>query len=76
MSRTVTEKLMYLDATGKAHPYRSWAEQANLWDEMLELFSISSVSDTADVVNRISSNKKLVREYLDACDAMEADVYK
>lgn len=73
----VSEKTVFADNTGKTHPYKSWAERANLEAKMCEEFSIWGDSiEVYQVLNLIDENKDLVRLYISKGEEMQNDVFE
>lgn len=60
---------------GTFHSGPKMAEQYVLNAELLQYIGEvpSRYSDAQDILNTLSGNRKLVRQWLDACDAMERE---
>jgi hypothetical protein len=63
---------------GREHDTKEMARQHLRNQELVELFEADSFSgrewDGQEIVNVITSNRALIRDFLDCCDAMERKV--
>lgn len=76
--RTITK---FVTEDGQEHPTIEAARQHQSNSDMLRELDRSTIYwrenvDTQEVVNWITSNKDLVRQHLDTCDAAMASVQK
>lgn len=58
---------------GTYHSGPKMAEQFVLNAELIGVIGDLSGRDAQDVLNALSGNRKLMRQWLDACDAMERE---
>jgi hypothetical protein len=72
---TITKKEVWETSDGVTHTSREMAHAYILNADICELFDhLENSAEPQDIVNTITSNAKAIREFLDACDAMERKV--
>jgi hypothetical protein len=75
MTITITKVTKWETSDGKIHSSKEMADQHVMNDEIVKSIDaaiyIEAGCDAQDFVNWMASNARMVREFLDACDAME-----
>lgn len=74
MTLTVNKITKWQTSDGTEHSSEEMAHAYILNAEICELFDHIPEVDSQDIVNVITSNRKQMRGFLDACDAMERKV--
>lgn len=70
----IVEKVQaWRTSDGTYHSGPMMAEQFVISVELRDVIGDISDRDAQDVLNTLSTNRKLVRRWLDACDAMERE---